>query len=357
MIQATTAQLTRAYAAQSAGSTPAPWEYEPRQPRPDDVSIDILYCGVCHTDIHFVENDWGMTVYPVVPGHEIIGRVTAVGSEVSRFKTGEMVGVGCLVDSCRKCSSCEHGLEQYCTNGAVWTYNGVDLHDGKITYGGYSERIHVSERFVVHLPKALDPASAAPILCAGITTFSPLRYVGVKPGDKVGVVGMGGLGHMGIKFAKAMGAEVTLFTRSTGKIEEGKRNGADHVIISSDDGQMKQAAGSLHYILDTVPVEHDLNPYIACLGIDGAYLLVGQLTPLSPPIQAMPLVLGRRSILGSAIGGMPETQEVLNFCAEHGITCDIEMLDIRNIGKAYERMKRGDVRYRFVIDMATLKEG
>lgn len=357
MTRETTAQLTRAYAAQSAGATPAPWQYEPRQPRPDDVSIDILYCGVCHTDIHFVENDWGMTVYPVVPGHEIIGRVTAVGSEVSRFRTGDMVGVGCLVDSCRKCPSCEHGLEQYCINGAVWTYNGVDLHDGRITYGGYSERILVSERFVVHLPKALDPASAAPILCAGITTFSPLRHVGVKPGDKVGVVGMGGLGHMGIKFAKAMGAEVTLFTRSTGKIEEGKRNGADHVIISSDAGQMKQAAGSLRYILDTVPVEHDLNPYIACLGIDGAYLLVGQLTPLSPPIQAMPLVLGRRSILGSAIGGMPETQEVLNFCAEHGITCDIEMLDIRNIGKAYERMKRGDVRYRFVIDMATLKDG
>lgn len=347
---------TKAFAAQSPGSTPEPWQYEPRQPRPDDVSIEILYCGVCHTDIHFVENDWGMTVYPVVPGHEIIGRVTAVGSEVAGFKVGDIVGVGCMVDSCRECSSCTHGLEQYCNDGPVWTYNGVDRHDGKLTYGGYSERILVSERFVVHVPDGLDPASAAPILCAGITTYSPLRYVGVKPGDKVGVVGMGGLGHMGIKFAKAMGAEVTLFTRSTAKIEEGKRNGADHVIISTDAEQMKQMAGALNYILDTVPVEHDLNPYLDCLAVDGVCLLVGQLTPLSPPIQAGPMVMRRRSILGSCIGGMPETQEVLDFCAEHGISCDVEMLDIHNIGEAYERMKRSDVRYRFVIDMASLKE-
>jgi len=350
-------QATRAYAAQSPGSTPAPWQYESREPRPDDVSIEVLYCGVCHTDIHFVEDDWGMTTYPVVPGHEIIGRVTAVGPEVTGFKAGDMVGVGCLVDSCRECSSCTKGLEQYCVQGPVFTYNGVDRHNGTITYGGYSERLLVSERFVVHLPDGLDPASAAPILCAGITTYSPLRHVGVRAGDRVGVVGMGGLGHMGIKFAKAMGAEVTLFTRTAAKVEEGKRNGADHVVISGDEEQMKQAAGSLQYILDTVPVEHDLNPYIACLGVDGVYLLVGQLTPLSPPIEAFPMVLGRRSILGSAIGGMPETQEVLDFCAEKGISCDIEMLDIRNIGEAYERMKRGDVRYRFVIDMATLKEG
>ena len=347
---------TRAYAALSVGSTPEPWQYEPRQPRPDDVSIEILYCGVCHTDIHFVENDWGFTQYPVVPGHEIIGRVTSVGGEVTRFKEGDLVGVGCMVDSCRECDCCEKGLEQYCAGG-VWTYNGVDRHDGRVTYGGYSERVIVSDRFVVRVPDALDPAAAAPILCAGITTYSPLRHVGVKPGDKVGVVGMGGLGHMGIKFAKAMGAEVTLFTRSADKVEEGKRNGADRVVISTDEQQMKHAAGSLNYILDTVPVEHDLNPYIACLAVDGTCLLVGQLTPLNPPIEAFPLVLGRRSILGSAIGGMPETQEVLDFCAEHGISCDIEMLDIRNIGDAYERMKRGDVRYRFVIDMATLKEG
>ena len=357
MTPETTVLPVRAYAAKAPDSGLAPWQYEPRQPRPDDVSIEILYCGVCHTDIHFVENDWGMTVYPVVPGHEIIGRVTEVGPEVTGFKAGDMVGVGCMVDSCRECASCTHGLEQYCLQGPVWTYNGVDRHDGKPTYGGYSERVVVSERFVAKLPEGLDPASAAPILCAGITTYSPLRHVGVKPGDKVGVVGMGGLGHMGIKFAKAMGAEVTLFTRSSRKVAEGKRNGADHVVISGEAEQMKQATGSLDYMLDTVPVEHDLNPYIACLGVDGAYLLVGQLTPLSPPVDAIPLVLGRRSILGSAIGGMPETQEVLDFCAEHGISCDIEMLDIRNIAEAYERMKRGDVRYRFVIDMATLKKG
>jgi len=357
MKSATGKQATRAYAAKSPGSTPAPWEYESRAPRPDDVSIEVLYCGVCHTDIHFVEDDWGMTTYPVVPGHEIIGRVTGVGSAVTGFEVGDMVGVGCLVDACRECSSCTKGLEQYCIEGPVFTYNGIDRHDGKTTYGGYSERLLVSERFVVRLPEGLDPAAAAPILCAGITTYSPLRHVGLKPGDKIGVVGMGGLGHMGIKFAKAMGAEVTLFTRTDAKVEEGKRNGADHVVVSGDDEQMKRAAGSLQYILDTVPVEHDLNPYIACLSIDGVYLLVGQLTPLSPPVEAFPLVLGRRSILGSAIGGMPETQEVLDFCAEHGISCDIEMVDIRNIGEAYKRMKRGDVRYRFVIDMATLKAG
>jgi alcohol dehydrogenase (NADP+) len=347
----------RAYAAQSKGDTPAPWQYEPREPRPDDVSIDILYCGICHTDIHFVDNDWGFTTYPVVPGHEIVGRVTAVGAEVTGYKPGDLVGVGCMVDSCRQCTSCSRGLEQYCDEGATFTYNGVDRHDGLPTYGGYSERIIVSERFVVRIPEKLDPAAAAPLLCAGITTYSPLRHVGVKPGDRVGVVGMGGLGHMGIKFAKAMGAEVTLFTRSEKKVNEGKSNGADHVIISTDQAQMKQAAGSLNYILDTVPVEHDLNPYVACLAVDGTYLLVGQLTPLQPPVDAMQLIFGRRAILGSVIGGTPETQEMLDFCAEHGIACDIEMLDIRTIADAYERMKRSDVRYRFVIDMATLKDG
>ncbi len=353
MTPETAVAVTRAYAAQGPESGLAPWQYKERQPRPDDISIEILYCGVCHTDIHFVENDWGMTVYPVVPGHEIIGRVTAVGSEVTRFQAGDMVGVGCLVDSCRACDCCTQGLEQYCAEG-VWTYNGVDRHDGSPTYGGYSERLVVSERFVVRLPEALDPAAAAPLLCAGITTYSPLRHVGVKPGDKVGVVGMGGLGHMGIKFAKAMGAEVTLFTRTPAKVEEGKRNGADRVIVSSDAEQMQQAAGSLNYILDTAPVEHDLNPYIACLRVDGVYLLVGQLTPLAPPVEAMPLILGRRSILGSVIGGLPETQEMLDYCARQGISCDIELIDIRDIGTAYERMKRSDVRYRFVIDMATL---
>ena len=347
-------KLTSAYAAQAPDAGLAPWQFQPREPRPDDVSIDILYCGVCHSDIHFVEDDWGMTLYPVVPGHEIIGRVTGVGAEVTHYKPGDLVGVGCMVDSCRECSSCEKGLEQYCLNGMVMTYGGVDRHDGKITYGGYSERIVVSEDYVLRLPDGLDPASAAPILCAGITTYSPLKHVGVKPGDKVGVVGMGGLGHMGIKFARAMGAEVTLFTRSAGKVDEAKRNGADHIVISTDAEQMQRAAGSLDYMLDTVPVEHDLNPYIGCLGVDGCYLLVGQLTPIDPTLAAMPLIMGRRSIMGSLIGGIAETQEVLDFCAEHDISCDVEMLDIKNINEAYERMKRGDVRYRFVIDMATL---
>lgn len=255
-----TPATTNAYAAHSTDSGLSPWQYQPRDPRPDDVSIEILYCGVCHTDIHFVQNDWGFTTYPVVPGHEIIGRVTAVGPQATRFKAGDLVGVGCMVDSCRSCPSCEDGLEQYCNEGAVFTYNGVDRHDGAITYGGYSERIQVSERFVVRIPDALDPASAAPILCAGITTYSPLRHVGVKPGDRIGVVGMGGLGHMGIKFAKSMGAEVTLFTRSASKLDEARRHGVDHVIISTDPTQMKQAAASLDHILDTVPVEHDLNP-------------------------------------------------------------------------------------------------
>lgn len=346
--------IVKAYASQLQGQTPAPWQYEARKARQDDVSLEILYCGICHTDIHFVENDWGMTQYPVVPGHEIIGRVTGVGPDVTRYKAGDLVGVGCLVDSCRGCSSCESGLEQYCSEG-VWTYNGVDRHDGTPTYGGYSERMIVSERFVVRIPEQLEPASAAPLLCAGITTYSPLRHIGVKPGDAVGIVGMGGLGHMGIKFAKAMGAEVTLFTRSASKIAEGKRNGADHVIISTDEEQMQNATGTLNVVMDTVPNEHDLNPYLSSLKVDGVYMLVGQLTPVNPPLETIPLILGRRSLMGSCIGGMPETQEMLDFCAKHGINCDVEMLDIRNIGEAYERMKRSDVRYRFVIDMATLK--
>lgn len=345
----------KAYAAQSETSGLAPWTLQRRDPRPDDVSIEILYCGVCHTDIHFVENDWGWTTYPVVPGHEIIGRVTAVGPDAKRFKPGDTVGVGCMVDSCRDCNACNKGLEQYCTNGPTFTYNGVDRHDATPTYGGYTSHVLVSERFVVNVPGALDPAAAAPLLCAGITTYSPLKHFNVTKGDRVGVVGMGGLGHMGIKFARAMGADVTLFTRSESKIEEAKRNGATNVIVSTQPGAMEAAAGSLDYILDTAPVEHDLNPYLAALQFDGVYLLVGQLTPLNPPVDAAQLIMGRRSLVGSVIGGMPETQEVLDFAAKHDISCDVEMLDIKNINEAYERMKKGDVRYRFVIDMATLK--
>jgi len=347
---------TKAYAAQSATSPLAPWTLERRKLRDDDVAIEILYCGVCHADLHFARNNWGNSIYPVVPGHEIVGRVTGIGKAVDRFCFGDLVGVGYMVDSCRVCEACEQGLEQYCTTGPVQTSNGIDRHDGTVTYGGYAERIVVSERFVVHVPPGLEPALAAPLLCAGISTYSPLRHFGVKAGDRLGVVGMGGLGHMGIKFAKAMGAEVTLFTRSGSKRAEAERNGADHVIVSAEPDAMAAAAGTLDYILDTVPVEHDLNTYIATLGVDGTYILVGQLTPLSPPVQAGLLIAGRRVIAGSIIGGMPETQEVLDFCAEHGIACDIEMLDIRDIEQAYERLERGDVRYRFVIDMASLKE-
>ncbi len=346
----------KGYAAQSADSKLAPMSFDRREPRPDDVSIEIDYCGVCHTDIHFAQNDWGVSQFPVVPGHEIIGRVTAVGPEVKDFKVGDTVGVGCMVDSCRTCSSCNAGLEQYCAEGMTGTYNGVDRHDGSITYGGYSDKVVVSDRFVVKVPEKLDPAAAAPILCAGITTYSPLRHYGVKAGHKVGVIGMGGLGHMGVKFAKALGAEVTIFTRSESKVAEAKKQGADHVVISTDPAQMKAATETFDFMLDTVPVQHDLNPYLNCLKVDGTHIIVGLLEPIEDPaVQAGALVFKRRVLAGSLIGGMPETQEVLDFCAEHDISCDIEMLDIKNINEAYERMKKGDVKYRFVIDMNTLK--
>lgn len=345
----------RAYAAESPSSGVAPFTIDRRQPRADDVVIAIEYCGICHTDIHFVHNDWGNTVYPVVPGHEIVGRVTAVGDAVTRFSPGDQVGVGCLVDSCRTCGSCEHGLEQYCEQGWTATYNGEDRHDGTPTYGGYSEHIVVSDRFVLRMPEGLDPAAAAPLLCAGITTYSPLKYFGVGAGHKVGVVGMGGLGHMGVKFARALGAEVTLFTRSEAKKAEAREHGAHQVVISTDEAQMSAVAGSFDFILDTVPVAHDINPYLAALRRDGTHIMVGMPEPIDPPADGMALIFGRRKLAGSLIGGLPETQEMLDFCAEHGIVCDIEMLDIRKINEAYERMQRGDVRYRFVIDMATIK--
>ena len=346
----------KSYAARSETSGLGPFSYQPRTPRADDVSIVIEYCGVCHTDIHFAENDWGRTQYPVVPGHEIIGRVTAVGRDVSQFHIGDRVGVGCMVDSCRQCPSCEQGLEQYCDEGMTPTYNGADRHDGLRTYGGYSERIVVSERFVVKVPDRLDPATAAPLLCAGITTYSPLKHFGVGPGHRVGVLGMGGLGHMGVKFAKALGAQVTIFTRSESKVAEAKKQGADHVVISTDPEQMAAVALHFDFLLDTIPVHHDLNPYLGTLKVDGTHILVGMIEPIEPTVHSRNLISKRRVLTGSLIGGMPETQEVLDFCAEHDIACDIEMLDIRNINEAYERMKRGDVKYRFVIDMQSLKD-
>lgn len=343
-----------AYAAYSADSPLAPFTLERRTPRPDDVAIDILYCGVCHSDLHFARDDWGMTRYPIVPGHEIIGRVSAVGTDVTGFQVGDMVGVGCMVDSCRECQPCRDGLEQLCLNGFTMTYGSDDRRDGSFTQGGYSGAIVVNEHFVLRLPRGLDPASAAPILCAGITTYSPLRQHGVGAGHKVGVIGLGGLGHMGVKLARALGAEVTVFTRSEAKVDEARRNGADHVVVSTDPAQMAAVAETFDFMLDTVPVQHDLNPYLAALKYDGTHILVGLIDPVEPAIQGANLIFKRRVLAGSLIGGIPETQELLDFCAEHDITCEVEMIDIADINEAYTRMQAGDVHYRFVIDMATL---
>ena len=343
------------YAAQTSTAPLAPMKFNRRAPRPDDVAIEVLYCGVCHSDIHQARNEWGFAVYPVMPGHEIVGKVTAVGDKVTQHKVGDLVGVGCMVDSCRECSACKEDLEQYCLEGATMTYCTPDRVDGTNTMGGYSDSIVVSEHFVVRIPENLDPASAAPLLCAGITTYSPLQHYGVEAGDKVGILGMGGLGHMGIKFAKAMGAEVTLFTRSASKAEEAFKQGADHVIVSTDPEQMKAAADSFDFLLDTIPVPHDLNPYLETLRFDGVHILVGLIEPVDPALNAFNLVFKRRVLAGSLIGGIAETQEMLDFSAANGITCDIEMLDIKNINEAFERVVKGDVKYRFVIDMKTLK--
>jgi uncharacterized zinc-type alcohol dehydrogenase-like protein len=346
----------KAYAARSATSPLAPFTFERRALRDNDVNIDILYCGVCHSDIHVAESDWGPSEYPVVPGHEIIGRVTEIGSRVSKYKVGDLVGVGCMVDSCQTCPSCQQNLEQYCDAGIKGTYGARDMIDGSLNHGGYSDHIIVREEFVLSIPEALDISKAAPLLCAGITTYSPLRHNGVKAGDKVGVIGMGGLGHMGVKFAKALGAEVTIFTRSENKVSEAKQQGADHVIVSTDDAQMQAAASSFDYLLDTIPVQHDLNPYLNVLKVDGTHILVGLIEPIEPALHTANLILKRRVLTGSLIGGIAETQEVLDFCAEHNIECDAEMIKIQDINEAYQRMKKGDVKYRFIIDMKSLKE-
>ncbi len=342
------------YAAQSATAPAAPWEFERREPRADDVVVDILYCGVCHTDIHQTRNGWGYSTYPMVPGHEIIGRVKSVGGDVTEFKPGDMVGVGTMVDSCQHCEACRAGLEVYCENLCTQTYNDKDRHDGSPTYGGYSDKIVVSDKFVLHIPDALDPKAAGPLLCAGITTYSPLKHWKIGPGHKVAVVGLGGLGHMGLKFAKALGAEVSLFTRSAGKEEEARRLGAEHVIISTDPAQMAAAGNRFDFILDTVPSAHDLNPYLATLKRDGTHILVGQLDAIEPPLLGVMLMAGRKSLVGSGTGGIAETQEMLDFCAERGIACDVETISIQDINAAFERVLKSDVRYRFVIDMASL---
>ena len=345
----------KSYAAHSPTGHLGLFEFDRRSPRADDVVIEILYCGVCHSDVHNVRNDWGRARYPMVPGHEIIGQVAGVGAEVTHFKVGDIVGVGCLVDSCRTCEPCKHGLEQHCENGFTSTYNGIDRHDGSATLGGYSERVVVSEAFVLRVPEGLEPTSAAPLLCAGITTWSPLRHWKVVKGSRVAVVGLGGLGHMALKLAKALGAEVTLFTRSAGKEADARRLGADHIVLSTDWQQMASVKGKFDLIIDTVPYLHDINPYIPTLGISGTIVLVGYLGPLDPFLNTVPMIMGRKSVAGSLIGGIAETQEMLDFCGQHGITSDVEVINMQAINEAYERMLKSDVKYRFVIDMASLK--
>ncbi|CNE06054.1 NAD(P)-dependent alcohol dehydrogenase [Yersinia enterocolitica] len=343
------------YAAMSAKVPLAPFEFTRRAPRPDDVVMEVLYCGVCHSDLHQARNDWGFSTYPIVPGHEVVGRVTAVGKDVTKFKVGDFAGIGCMVDSCRHCQPCQQGLEQYCEEGNVQTYNGIDRHDHTPTYGGYSQAIVASQDFVLKMPAGLDLKAAAPLLCAGITTWSPLRHWKVGKGSKVAVVGLGGLGHMALKLANALGAEVTLFTRSPNKEADARRLGAHHIVLSTDDAQMAAAKGRFDLIIDTVPYVHDINPYMPTLNINGTLVFVGFLGDISPMVSTLPMILGRRSVAGSCIGGIAETQEMLDFCAQHGIASDIEMINIQDINHAYERMLKSDVKYRFVIDMASLK--
>ncbi len=347
------AYSVKAYSTPGAQSPLASFSISRREPTDNDVQLEILYCGVCHSDLHFARNEWGFTQYPAVPGHEIIGRVTAVGGKVKKFKVGDTVGVGCLVDSCRTCPDCRAGLEQFCPE-MVMTYGSTDRHLGAPTLGGYSQGIVVSEEFVLRIPANLSLAATAPLLCAGITTYSPLRRWKVGPGQKVGIVGLGGLGHMGVKFARAFGAHVVLFTTSPGKSADAKRLGAHDVVVSKDEAQMAAHVGSFDFILDTVSATHDINAYINLLKRDGNLVLVG--APNEPlPVSAFPLIMRRRSFSGSLIGGLPETQEMLDFCGQHHITSDIEMIRMDQINEAYERMLKSDVKYRFVIDMASLK--
>jgi len=343
-----------AYAAQNAKSNLSPLDIARREPGPTDIEIDILFCGVCHSDIHQARNEWHNTLYPCVPGHEIVGRVKHVGKDVTKFKTGDLAAVGCMVDSCRTCEHCQSGHEQYCLSFPTFTYNGTDKHLGGHTFGGYSTNVVVDEAFVLRVPAGLDLAATAPLLCAGITTYSPLRHWKVGPGQKVGVVGLGGLGHMAVKFARAFGAHVVLFTTSPNKIEDGLRLGAHEVVVSKDANAMQKHENSFNFILDAVSAQHDINAYLSLLKLDGTLTLVG--APEHPlPVNVFNLLLPRRNFAGSAIGGIAETQEMLDFCAQHGIVSDIELIPIQKINEAWERMLKQDVRYRFVIDMASLK--
>lgn len=347
---------SKAYSAASAISPLAPTTISRREPAASDVQIEILYCGICHSDLHQVRDEWNAVmpaVYPVVPGHEIVGRVTKAGSAVTGFSPGDLAAVGCLVDSDGTCQQCLDGFEQFCPN-ATFTYNAPDKHTGGVTYGGYSDSIVVDERFVLRVPANLDLAGVAPLLCAGITTYSPMRHWGVGEGKKVGVVGLGGLGHMAVKFARAFGAHVVVFTTSPGKAEDALRLGADEVVVSRNLDEMQKHAGSLDFILDTVSAEHDINAYLQLLGPDGNLTLVG--APAKPMgVSAFNLIMGRRSLSGSMIGGIAETQEMLDFCGEHNITADVEVIPIQKVNEAYERLLKSDVKYRFAIDMASLE--
>ncbi|HEY0244801.1 MAG TPA: NAD(P)-dependent alcohol dehydrogenase [Mucilaginibacter sp.] len=345
--------LVKSYAAQAADKPLAPYSFERREPEADDVEIEILYCGVCHSDIHTARNEWGGTIYPAVPGHEIVGKVTRVGSNVSRFKAGDTVGVGCFVDSCGHCSNCKDDLEQYCENGHTQTYNSLSQDKTYTTLGGYSSHIVVTQHFVLSISDKLPLEKVAPLLCAGITTYSPLRHWGVKAGDKVAVVGLGGLGHMAVKLAASMGAEVTMLSRSASKEKDAAELGAKHFKLTTNPDTMKELANTFNFIVDTVSAEHDYNEYLALLKTDGVMIVVGA-PPQLIPVSAFQFIMGRRSLVGSLVGGIKETQEMLDYCAEHNITSDVEMININKINEAYERTLAGDVHYRFVIDMATL---
>src|ERR1700691_534107 len=347
----------KAFGAKSATSGLSATSIQRRTPGPQDVQIEILYCGVCHSDLHQVRNEWENmmpTVYPCVPGHEIVGRVVKAGSAVKKFKEGDLAAVGCMVDSDRVCPNCRAGNEQFCDSMPTFTYNAVDKHLGGVTYGGYSDSVVVDEAFVLRVPEKLDPPETAPLLCAGITTYSPMRHWNVRKGRKVGVVGLGGLGHMGVKFAHAFGAHVVLFTTSSNKVKDGLRLGAHEVVISKNEAEMAKHAGSFDFILDTVSAEHNLNSYLDLIKLDGTLVMVGA-SPAPLPLSVGSLLFRRRSLAGSIIGGIRETQEMLDFCAAHGIVSDIEMIKIQQINQAFERLAKGDVKYRFVIDMASLK--
>lgn len=344
---------TIGYAALSSDAHMVPYHFERRDLRPNDVAIEILYTGVCHSDLHTVNGDWGPQTYPLVPGHEIVGRVINIGPNVKNYKPGDMVAVGCMVDSCQECDQCQHGEEQFCRNGMTATYGSPDRISCETTQGGYSKHIVVREAFVLRVPEGLEPAKTAPILCAGITTYSPLRTWGVKKGSRVGVIGLGGLGHMAVKLAVAMGAEVTVISRSNAKEADAKALGAKNILVSKDENAMAQAKNSFDLIIDTAPVKHDVTPYVPLLDIDGTLVIVGQIGPMQEP-NTVPMILGRRRIAGSLIGGIAETQEVLDFCAKHKIHPDCEMIRMDQINDAFTRLKKGEIAHRFVIDMATL---